>query len=103
MLRELADIIVRSHSVIFDHSWQLGEVPKDCRKVNVTPVFKKGNKEESGNCKPVSLTSISVKMMEQLFLETISRHRKDNKIIRSSQNGFTKMKSCLTTLTTTMK
>ncbi|KAK4832489.1 hypothetical protein QYF61_023536 [Mycteria americana] len=56
-------------------------------------------KELQGNYKPVSLTSVSGKVMEQLILETISRHSKDNKILRSSQNGFTKAKSCLTTLT----
>ena len=36
--------------------------------------------------------------MEQVILETISRHVKDEKSIRRSQRGFTKEKSCLTDL-----
>jgi len=51
VLRELADVIVRLLSItsITDRSWRLGEVTEDWIKVNVTPIFKKGKKEDSGN------------------------------------------------------
>ncbi|KAK4827401.1 hypothetical protein QYF61_017806 [Mycteria americana] len=44
----------------------------------------------------VSLTLIPGQVMEQQILETISRHIKDKKIMKNSQNGFTKGKPCLT-------
>ena len=50
----------------------LGEVLDDWRKENVPPIFKKKN---PGNYRPVNLTSIPGKVMEQLILETISRHK----------------------------
>ncbi|KFW05647.1 RNA-directed DNA polymerase from mobile element jockey, partial [Fulmarus glacialis] len=81
VLRELADVFARPLSIIFDCSWRLGEVPKDWRKANVTFIFKKGKKEDPGNYRPVSLTWIPGKVMEQLILETISRHIKEKKII----------------------
>ena len=51
-----------------------------------------------GNYRPVSLTSIPAKMMEQLILEVVSKQVEEKKIVRSSQHGFTKGKSCLTNM-----
>ena len=46
-------------------------MPEDWRNASVTPVFKKGKKDDTGNYRPVSLTSIPGKMVEQLILEAI--------------------------------
>jgi len=64
VLRELADVIAKPLSLFFERSWRTGEVPKDWRKDSVTPVFKKGKKEDPGNYRPVSLTSILGKLVE---------------------------------------
>jgi len=50
-------------SIIFEKSWRMREVPVDQRKANVTPVFKKGRKEEPKNKRPFSITSASGKVM----------------------------------------
>jgi len=71
-------------------------MPEVWRKANVTVNLKKGKKESPGNYKSVSIISIPREVMEQLILEIISRHIKDNKIVR--MHGFTKAKSCLTNL-----
>ena len=44
----------------------------------------------------VNLTSVPRKVMEQLILETNSRHMKNKKMIRRNQHGLTKRKLCLT-------
>ncbi|GAB0184761.1 hypothetical protein GRJ2_000941400 [Grus japonensis] len=85
-------------SIIFERSWRIGEVPEDWRKANVTPVFKKSKKKDPGNYRPVSLTSLPGKVMEQLILDVISKHVEEKKVIKSGQHGFTKGKSCLTNL-----
>ncbi|KFQ88182.1 hypothetical protein N337_06397, partial [Phoenicopterus ruber ruber] len=79
MLRELAEVIAKPLSIIFEKSWRMGEVPEDWRKAHVTPVFKNGKKEDRGNHRPVSLTSIPGKVMEQVILEVISKHVEEKK------------------------
>lgn len=46
----------------------------------------------------LSLSLIPGKVVEQVTMESISKHVKDTKVIRSSQYGFTKGKSCLTNM-----
>ncbi|KAK4816377.1 hypothetical protein QYF61_016281 [Mycteria americana] len=98
VLKELAEVLTKPLSIIYQQSWLTGEVPADWRLTNVTPIFKKGRKEDPGNYRPVSLTSVPGKLMEQIILSAITRHVENNQGIKPSQHGFRKGRSCLTNL-----
>jgi len=53
--RELANVLARLHSIVFEKSWRLGEICKNWRKGNVTSMFKKVQTDHAGKCRPVSL------------------------------------------------
>jgi len=89
VLKELANFIVKPLSIIFQRSWKSGEVSVNWKLANVVPVFKKGKKEDPGNYRPVSLTSVPGKFIKKIILRVIEKHLGDNAVIGRSQHGFT--------------
>lgn len=83
-----------------ENMWKQSKYERKQKKAIITPIFeetkchfKKDKNEYLRNYRPVSLTSVPVKVMEQVILENISKHVKDKKVTQSSQQGFTLWKS----------
>ncbi|KFQ72658.1 RNA-directed DNA polymerase from mobile element jockey, partial [Phaethon lepturus] len=81
ILRELVEVLIKSLSIIYQQSWLTGEVPVAWKLANIMPIYKKGQKEDLGNYRPVSLTLVLGKVMEQIILSVIMRHIQGNQVI----------------------
>ncbi|KFO64128.1 RNA-directed DNA polymerase from mobile element jockey, partial [Corvus brachyrhynchos] len=78
VMKEMADELVKPLSIIYQESWPSGEVPDDWKLANIRPIYEKGSrKEDPGNYRPVSLTSVPGKVMEQFVLSAITQHLQD--------------------------
>ena len=97
VLKELAEVLTKPLSIIYQQSCLTGQVP-DWRLANVTAIYKKSQNKDPGNYRPVSLTPVPGKIMEQITLSAITQHIQDHQMIRPSQHGFMKGRSCLSDL-----
>ena len=98
LLKELADELAVPLTTIFRRSVNDGYVPMDWRQANITPVYKKGHRGKCCNYRPVSLTSQVCKILEKLLCNYITEHLEKFKLIKETQHGFVKGKSCLSNL-----
>jgi len=69
-VKEIAPIL----TVIFVQSLTSGHIPNDWLKANITPVFKKGNRNDANNYHPISLTAVCCKMLEHILYHHIAEH-----------------------------
>ena len=60
--------------MIFIKSLDTGVVLRLWRQANAVPIFKKGDKVESSNYRPISLTSVVGKILEAIIARTIRKH-----------------------------
>ena len=94
----MAETVSEMLTGIFNSSPESGQVLEDWRVANITPLFKKGSREELGNYRRVSLTSVVGKVLEILIRDRMRNHLNKYKLIKGSQHGFTKGSSCLTNI-----
>ena len=68
------------------------------KKAKVSAIFKKAEKKNPGNYRPISLTSVPCKLLEKIIRDKIVKHMIDNDLFSKAQHGFIKGKSCVTQL-----
>ena len=73
----------------FRRNWKLADV---------VPIHKKGDKDDPGNYRPVSLTSVPCKVLESIIRDELMRHLQEEGLFADAQHGFRPGRSCATQL-----
>ena len=99
ILKELGKELSYPISILFNTSLETGEIPEDWLAAEVIAIYKrKGNRSDPANYRPVSLTCILCKILEDLIRDAIVDHMTEYNLYSSSQHGFRKQRSCMSQL-----
>ena len=98
VLKNCSSELAKPLRKIFQDTIEQGRIPTDWKRANVTPIFKKGQRTQASNYRPVSLTSQTCKVMEKIINKKLQEHITANNLLCQNQHGFTKGRSCLTNL-----
>lgn len=97
----LKNTVIHSSNIlcyIFRQSLTTGEIPNDWKIGKIIPIFKSGDKTNARNYRPISLTSVSCKILEHIIVSGVAQHLDSNNFFFTNQHGFRKGFSCDTQL-----
>ena len=85
-------------TIIIKESLNTGLIPLLWRSAKLCPIYKKGDKTDPLNYRPVSLTSVVCKICEIIIRNNLVEHLEGNGLISNDQHGFRQKRSTLTNL-----
>ena len=98
VLKECKEEIAYPLYRIWRKSLNTSEIPEILKEQGIIPIYKKGNKCEPANYRPVSLTSHIIKLFERIIRTKLTEYLENNHILTDKQHGFRSNRSCLTQL-----
>ena len=89
LLKEGATVLSPHLSTLFNKSIELCLFPSDWKLANIIPVYKKGDRTNATNYRPISLLSCLGKVFEKCVFKHLYNFLKTMDIITKAQSGFT--------------
>ena len=90
---ERGPLICTLAHILFTTSYNSEKLPADWRSANITAIYKKGNKKEPKNYRPISLTSVICKIMESIVRDIIMDNFLSSDFFSDNQYGYIKGRS----------
>ena len=98
-LKLSASVVSQPLATILNLSITNGIFPDDLKKAKVTPIFKKGEKHDINNYRPISVLPIITGIFERYISTCLIGFLDEHKLIYENQSGFRRHHSCQTALT----
>ena len=91
MISDYIQIILMLHNICTYHYWTLLDkmsLPNIWKTTNVSSIFKKGDKSDPSNYRPISLTCVACKIMESIIKDVVMTYLLENNLLRNCQLSF---------------
>ena len=98
IIKENSRLIASPILNIFKQSIIQGFFPTKLKEANIVPLYKKGDKSDMGNYRPIALLNIFSKIFEKIMKKFLVSFLSENNILSHSQFGFQKGVSTQTAL-----
>ena len=94
VLKNCASALSSPLTLLFNRSYSQGKLPADWKTAHVVPIHKKGRKDDVENYRPISLTSLVMKIFEKCLRDVLLDDCLPK--ITPKQHGFLPNRSCTT-------
>ena len=88
MIKVCASLISKPLAILFRKCLESECFPKERKKANIVPVYKKHDKQLIKNYRPVSLLPICSKTFERVIFNSLFKYLDDNNLLTSTQPSF---------------
>ena len=88
MLKNVSKTVSKPLCILMNRSFHEGIFPDIWKLANVIPIFKKGDKSEPSNYRPVALLSCIGKLQERIIFKNMYNFLIDNNLLYKYQSGF---------------
>ena len=95
LLKHIIDIILEPLGVLINDTLQKGIFPDSLKRAVIVPIYKKGNKKDLSNYRPIALLPVLSKVLEIILKEQLNNYLNKFGIIHDSQFGFREGKNTI--------
>ena len=100
--KEIASSILPILAHLFNLLLSTGSIPSQWKKAIITPIYKKGSHDSLSNYKPISLTSVMCRILENIIANKVMDYLLTSNILSEYQFGFIPNRSTCSQLLKTL-